>query len=80
VRRPSAPSIDGSSRTARATRLEKDRAAADKEVVQCRAKLDNDAFVGKAPEQVVAKIKDRLARAETDLARIAAALKALPTA
>jgi valyl-tRNA synthetase len=60
-------------------RLEKDRAAAEKEAAQCRAKLGNDAFVGKAPEQVVAKIKDRLATAETDLARIAAALKALPT-
>ncbi|GAA3947023.1 valine--tRNA ligase [Actinoplanes auranticolor] len=61
-------------------RLDKDRAAAEKEAAQCRAKLDNDAFVGKAPEQVVAKIKDRLATAEADLARIAAALKALPTA
>ena len=61
-------------------RLEKDRAAAEKEAAQCRAKLDNDAFIGKAPEQVVAKIKDRLARAEVDLARIAAARKALPSA
>jgi len=60
-------------------RLEKDRAAAEKEAAQCRAKLDNDAFVGKAPEAVVAKIKDRLATAEIDLARIAAALKALPS-
>ncbi|MEU8610982.1 valine--tRNA ligase [Actinoplanes sp. NPDC048791] len=60
-------------------RLDKDRAAAEKEAAQCRAKLDNDAFVGKAPEQVVAKIKDRLATAEADLARIAAALKALPS-
>jgi valyl-tRNA synthetase len=61
-------------------RLEKDRVAAEKESVQCRAKLDNDAFIGKAPEPVVAKIKDRLATAEADLARIAAALKALPSA
>ena len=61
-------------------RLEKDLAAAEKEAGQCRAKLDNDAFVGKAPEPVVAKIKDRLATAEADLARIAAALKALPSA
>jgi valyl-tRNA synthetase len=60
-------------------RLEKDRTAAEKEAAQCRAKLDNDAFVGKAPEPVVAKIKDRLATAEADLARIAAALKALPS-
>ncbi|MDI6098303.1 valine--tRNA ligase [Actinoplanes sp. NEAU-A12] len=61
-------------------RLTKDRAAAEKEATQCRAKLGNEAFIGKAPEQVVAKIKDRLAAAETDLVRIAAALEALPAA
>jgi valyl-tRNA synthetase len=61
-------------------RLEKDSAAAEKEVAQCRAKLDNEAFVAKAPEHVVAKIKDRLATAESDLARIAAARTALPSA
>ncbi|MFG1609418.1 valine--tRNA ligase [Actinoplanes sp. NPDC049265] len=61
-------------------RLEKDRAAAEKEAAQCRAKLGNESFVSKAPEQVVAKIKDRLATAEADLERIAAALSALPTA
>ncbi|MEV6306746.1 valine--tRNA ligase [Actinoplanes sp. NPDC051861] len=61
-------------------RLEKDRAAAEKEATQCRAKLGNEAFVGKAPEQVVAKIKERLATAEADLVRIAAALEALPSA
>ncbi|MEU8662787.1 class I tRNA ligase family protein, partial [Actinoplanes philippinensis] len=61
-------------------RLEKDRAAAEKEAAQCRAKLGNEAFVGKAPEAVVAKIKDRLAAAEADLGRIAAALEALPSA
>ncbi|GAA0812320.1 valine--tRNA ligase [Spirilliplanes yamanashiensis] len=61
-------------------RLEKDRAAAEKEAAQCRGKLGNDAFVGKAPDHVVAKIKDRLAAAEADLARIEAALAALPAA
>jgi valyl-tRNA synthetase len=61
-------------------RLEKDRAAAEKEAAQCRGKLGNESFVGKAPEQVVAKIKDRLTAAEADLARIAAALEALPSA
>jgi valyl-tRNA synthetase len=60
-------------------RLEKDRAAAEKEAAQTRAKLDNAAFVGKAPEAVVAKIKDRRAKAEADLARITAALNALPS-
>jgi valyl-tRNA synthetase len=61
-------------------RLEKDRAAAEKEATQTRAKLNNESFVSKAPEQVVAKMKDRLATAESDLARIAAALQTLPTA
>src|SRR5689334_23515443 len=60
-------------------RLEKDRAAAEKEAAQCRAKLDNEAFLAKAPDHVVAGIKDRLATAEADLARIAAALSALPS-
>ncbi|SCG79379.1 valine--tRNA ligase [Micromonospora humi] len=58
-------------------RLAKDRAAAEKEATQARAKLDNPAFVGKAPEPVVAKIRDRLAVAEADLVRIDAALGAL---
>jgi valyl-tRNA synthetase len=58
-------------------RLTKDRAAAEKEAAQARAKLDNPAFVGKAPEPVVAKIRDRLAVAEADLTRINAALEAL---
>ncbi|WP_320066607.1 valine--tRNA ligase [Micromonospora sp. RTGN7] len=60
-------------------RLTKDRAAAEKEAGQARAKLDNPAFVGKAPEPVVAKIRDRLATAEADLLRINAALEALPS-
>jgi valyl-tRNA synthetase len=58
-------------------RLEKDRAAAEKERAQAVAKLENPAFVGKAPEAVVNKIRERLATAEADLARIAAALEAL---
>ncbi|HEX5598811.1 MAG TPA: valine--tRNA ligase [Micromonosporaceae bacterium] len=58
-------------------RLEKDRAAAEKELVQARAKLGNPGFVAKAPEAVVNKIRERLAAAEADLARIAAALEAL---
>ena len=60
-------------------RLEKDRAAAEREAAQCRSKLDNPAFTGKAPDAVVAKIRERLAAAEADLARITAALGALPS-
>jgi valyl-tRNA synthetase len=60
-------------------RLDKDRVAAEKEAAQCRAKLGNAAFVDKAPAPVVEKIRTRLAAAEADLARIAAALDALPS-
>ena len=60
-------------------RLAKDRSVAEKEIAQCRAKLDNSAFTDKAPEVVVAKIRERLAAAEADLTRIAAAIEALPT-
>ncbi len=58
-------------------RLEKDLAAAQKELAATTAKLDNAAFLAKAPGDVVDKIRDRqkLAREETD--RIAARLAAL---
>ena len=58
-------------------RLDKDRAAAEKEIAQCRAKLGNPAFTDKAPADVVAKIRERLAAAEADLDRITGALAAL---
>ncbi|GGJ74073.1 valine--tRNA ligase [Pilimelia anulata] len=61
-------------------RLAKDAAVAEKEIEQCRAKLGNEAFVGKAPAAVVDKIRTRLAAAEADRDRIAAALAALPAA
>ena len=59
-------------------RLAKDRAAAEKERAANAGKLGNDAFVAKAPPAVVANVRDRLAAAEADLARIDAALAALP--
>ncbi|HJQ43264.1 MAG TPA: valine--tRNA ligase, partial [Jatrophihabitantaceae bacterium] len=59
-------------------RLRKDRAAAEKERAQNAGKLGNDAFLGKAPEAVVANVRERVAAAEADLARIDAALAALP--
>ncbi|ASW56291.1 valine--tRNA ligase [Plantactinospora sp. KBS50] len=58
-------------------RLAKARAAAEKELAQSRAKLDNPAFLAKAPEQVVNKIKDRLVAAEAELDRIRASLESL---
>jgi valyl-tRNA synthetase len=59
-------------------RLTKDRAAAEKERTVNAGKLGNPAFTGKAPEAVVAKVRERLAAAEAELARIDAALEALP--
>ncbi|WP_405730112.1 valine--tRNA ligase [Streptomyces sp. NBC_01537] len=59
-------------------RLAKDLAAAEKEKAQAKAKLGNEAFLGKAPEPVVAKIRTRLAAAEADIERIAAQLAGLP--
>lgn len=61
-------------------RLTKDQISAAKEIAQATAKLDNQAFLAKAPEPVVAKIRDRLAAAEADLSRIQARLAALPEA
>jgi valyl-tRNA synthetase len=59
-------------------RLAKDLAAAEKEKAQANAKLGNEAFLGKAPEPVVAKIRTRLSAAEADIERIAAQLAGLP--
>jgi valyl-tRNA synthetase len=58
-------------------RLGKDRAAAEKERTVNAGKLGNTAFTDKAPDAVVAKVRERLAAAEDDLARIDAALAAL---
>jgi valyl-tRNA synthetase len=58
-------------------RLEKDLAAARKEVAQATGKLGNESFMSKAPEQVVAKTRQRLADAEADIARLEARLGSL---
>ncbi len=60
------------------SRLSKALGAAREEVAAASAKLDNAAFVAKAPEAVVAKVRGRLAGAEVEIARIAAQLDALP--
>ncbi|MEU7042938.1 valine--tRNA ligase [Streptomyces varsoviensis] len=59
-------------------RLTKDLAAAEKEKAQATGKLGNEAFLSKAPDQVVEKIRTRLAKAEADIERISAQLAALP--
>lgn len=59
-------------------RLTKDRDAATKEKQQATAKLGNEAFLAKAPDNVVDKIRGRLAKAEADIERITAQLAALP--
>ncbi|MFJ4780687.1 valine--tRNA ligase [Streptomyces sp. NPDC088762] len=61
-------------------RLTKDLGAAEKEKQQAEAKLGNEAFIAKAPDNVVDKIKGRLAKAEADIARIQAQLETLPPA
>ena len=58
-------------------RMDKDLAAARKEAAQMAAKLGNPGFTGKAPADVVAKSRQRLADAEADIARLAARLASL---
>ncbi len=62
---------------AETARLGRDLAAAEKEKVATAAKLGNTEFLGKAPDAVVAKIRDRAAAAEADIARITAQIAAL---
>jgi valyl-tRNA synthetase len=58
-------------------RLEKDLAAAQKELASTAAKLGNADFLAKAPEQVVAKIRDRQRIAQEETDRINARLAGL---
>jgi len=60
-------------------RLEKDLAAAQKELTGTTAKLGNEAFLAKAPEPVVAKIRERQRLATEEVERISTRLGALPT-
>ncbi|MET7856683.1 valine--tRNA ligase [Streptomyces sp. NPDC005318] len=59
-------------------RLTKDLGAAEKEKAQANAKLGNEAFLAKAPDNVVDKIRTRLTKADADIARITAQLANLP--
>ena len=58
-------------------RLEKDLAAAQKELAQTGAKLGNEAFLAKAPADVVDKIREREKLAREEVERIGARLAAL---
>ncbi|CNK01181.1 valyl-tRNA synthetase [Mycobacterium tuberculosis] len=58
-------------------RLEKDLAAAQKELSSTAAKLNNAEFLAKAPEAVVGKIRDRHRLAQEEIERITARLAAL---
>ncbi|MEU9686822.1 valine--tRNA ligase [Amycolatopsis japonica] len=59
-------------------RLQKDLGAAEKELAQAEAKLGNQAFIDKAPEPVIGKIRARKETAVADIERINARLAALP--
>ncbi|NJP66712.1 valine--tRNA ligase [Streptomyces spiramenti] len=59
-------------------RLQKDLAAAEKELKQTTAKLGNEGFLAKAPAPVVDKIRARQATAEEDIARLTGQLERLP--
>ncbi|WP_422746206.1 valine--tRNA ligase [Mycobacterium sp. WMMD1722] len=59
-------------------RLEKDLAAAEKELAGTTGKLGNEAFLAKAPAEVVDKIRDRQQVAREEVERITARLAGLP--
>ena len=58
-------------------RLNKEKASCEKEIASCEAKLNNEGFVGKAPEQVVQKIRDSYVVAKAKLTKIEESLAAL---
>ena len=58
-------------------RLEKDLATAQKDLKTAEVKLGNEGFMAKAPADVVAEIKERLAITTSDIERITAQLAAL---
>lgn len=58
-------------------RLNKEKAACEKEIAQFGRQLQNQGFVNKAPAHVVEDIRQKLARAEDKLARITQSLAAL---
>ena len=61
-------------------RLLKEIAAFDKDIEQTLKKLDNPAFVARAPEEVIEENRERLADAQGGKAKLAAALERLKAA
>ena len=58
-------------------RLEKDLVTAQKDMKTAEVKLNNEGFMAKAPESVVAEIRERMAATSADIERITAQLAAL---
>ena len=61
-------------------RLEKDLAKVRKELEATEKKIGNEAFISKAPAEVVAKIRARHEVAIEEIARLQARLEGLPQA
>ena len=59
-------------------RLTKDLATAEKDRATATAKLGNEGFMAKAPENVVAEIRERLMKCDQDIERINTQLASLP--
>ena len=59
-------------------RLTKDLATVEKDRATATAKLGNEGFMAKAPENVVAEIRDRLSKCDIEIERIKAQLASLP--
>ncbi len=60
--------------TAEAARLRKEIAAHDSDIAHTAKKLNNPAFVAKAPEEIIEENRERLAEAQNAKARLQAAL------
>lgn len=58
-------------------RLNKEKAGAEKEIGMFSRQLSNEGFVNKAPANVVAEIRQKLARAQEKLARVEESIAAL---
>ena len=61
-------------------RLSKDLVTAKKDRETASVKLLNEGFMARAPESVVAEIKERLAKTDSEIERITAQLEQLPSA